>query len=137
MTIGAIILDIILLISLIFIIIAVYSNAYEDELKLAIFTGVIGFVLIGTIFGGQLWYYSSTEMGKRAIKTQESNFNEGLKREVKVYSMDGKLLEEYTGKFDVDYDDDRVIFDDEKGNRHIIYYPTGTVIINELGGKNE
>ena len=32
----------------------------------------------------------------------------------------------------MEYDDDRILFDDENGLRHIIYYPTGTVIIDEV-----
>ena len=47
--------------------------------------------------------------------------------------MDGDELERYRGRFDVDYSDGRVLFDDEEGNRHIIYFKSGTVIINELG----
>ncbi len=78
-----------------------------------------------------MWWYGNTESGKRAMKTQESNFNSGIERVVKVYDMNGGLIAEYSGKFDVDYDNDRIIFDDENGKRHIIYYPTGTVIIDE------
>lgn len=81
---------------------------------------------------GVVWYYTGTAVGRRAWKSQQSNFTNGLNREVKVYSMDGKLIKEYSGKFDIEYDDDRILFDDEKGNRHIIYYPTGTVIVDEV-----
>lgn len=81
---------------------------------------------------GVTWYYTGTAVGRRAWKSQQSNFTNGLNREVKVYSMDGKLIKEYSGKFDIEYDDDRILFDDEKGNRHIIYYPTGTVIVDEV-----
>ena len=77
------------------------------------------------------WYYTSTEGGRRAFKTQESNLNKGINRTVEVYDATGNLLKTYEGKFDVDYDDDRIIFDDENNKRHVIYYPTGTVIIDE------
>ena len=93
---------------------------------------IVAFALSVGILIGMNWYYSNTESGKRAVKTQESNFNEGIKRSVHVYDMNGGLIKEYEGKFDVDYDNDRVIFDDEKGMRHIIYYPTGTIIIDEI-----
>lgn len=129
MTIGAIILDIIILLILTLFVIYITSDIGVIPGIISLF---IGLIIFGGFFCGQLWYYSSTESGKRAIKSQESDFNGGITREVKVYSMDGKILQEYKGKFDVDYDDDRVIFDDEKGLRHIIYYPTGTVIINEI-----
>ena len=89
------------------------------------------------ILVGNLWYFNSTEDGQRAFKTQESNFNGGIEREVKVYSMDGKLIESYHGNFDIEYDDDRILFDDENGQRHIIYYPTGTVLIDEVSQTSE
>ena len=56
----------------------------------------------------------------------------GIQRKVTVYDMEGDIIKEYEGKFDVDYDNDRIIFDDEHGLRHIIYYPTGTVIIDDV-----
>ena len=28
-------------------------------------------------------------------------------------------------------DENRILFDDEDGKRHVIYYPTGTIIIDE------
>ena len=57
----------------------------------------------------------------------------GIQRKVTVFDATGNVIKEYEGKFDVEYDDDRILFDDEKGLRHIIYYPTGTVIIDEVG----
>jgi len=88
-------------------------------------------VLILLTFMGEWWYFTSTASGMRAIKTQKSNFDLGVERCVKVYDVEGNLIQEYSGKFDVTYDNDRILFDDENGKRHIIYYPTGTVIIDE------
>ena len=93
---------------------------------------VIAIIICAGFWVGANWYYKETESGKRAIKTQESNFDGGIIREVKVYDVEGDLIQEYKGKFDVEYDDDRILFDDENGNRHIIYYPTGTVVIDEV-----
>ena len=98
--------------------------------------GFIGFIIgiilsIITLFVFN-WYYNSTASGARAIKTQESNLSMGIKRQVEVYDATGNLIKEYQGKFDIEYDDDRILFDDENGHRHIIYYPTGTVIIDEI-----
>jgi hypothetical protein len=83
------------------------------------------------IFGISIYYYNFTTMGSREMKTQESTLGNGLNRTIKVYSVDGTLIEEYSGRFDIEYDDDRILFDDENGNRHIIFYPTGTVSITE------
>lgn len=94
---------------------------------------LISAIVCAIIFGGFRWYYTKTESGARAIKTEQSNLNGGIRRSVKVYDATGNLIQEYEGTFDIEYDDDRILFDDENGLRHIIYYPTGTVIIDEIG----
>lgn len=130
MTIEAIIFDIILLLTIIFIALSVGYSL--ESVVGGLTTFIIGILLLICLVFGQLWYYNNAESGKRAIKSQESNFKGGITREVKVYDVNGKVIQEYKGKFDIDYDDDRIIFDDEKGNRHVIYYPTGTVIVDEI-----
>lgn len=99
-----------------------------------IVTAGLALIVCVALFFGMRWYYQDTESGKRALKSQESNFNAGIERRVEVYDMEGDLIKEYEGKFDVTYDDDRILFDDEKGKRHVIYYSTGTVVIDELDG---
>lgn len=93
---------------------------------LAILAAVAILVLVG-----MRWYFQNTERGKRAFKTQESNLGGGLERVVRVYDMDGDLIVEYEGTFDVTHDEKRVLFDDENGKRHAVYYSTGTVTIDE------
>ena len=46
--------------------------------------------------------------------------------------MDGDVLAHYKGKFDVEYSDERILFDDENGQRHIIYFKSGTVVVDEV-----
>lgn len=103
-----------------------------DNKSTKIISFVISAMVIISLFFGMRWYYQNTESGKRALKSQESNFNAGIERRVEVYDMEGELIKEYEGKFDVTYDDDRILFDDEKGKRHVIYYSTGTVVIDEV-----
>ncbi len=67
----------------------------------------------------------------RAQKDWESEMS-GLNREVIVYSATGTEIWRFTGKFDVDYTDERILFDDENRKRHTIYFKNGTVIINEI-----
>ena len=69
---------------------------------------------------------------KREIKTATSDLNGGLHREVIVYDAVGNELFRQVGKFDVDYEAERILYDDESGNRHVIYFKTGTVIVNEI-----
>ena len=92
----------------------------------------ITILILAMIWGFAAWLSINTESGRRAYKTQQSNFNGGITREVKVFDIEGDMIAEYRGKFDVQYDHDRILFDDENGNRHIIYYPTGTIIIDEV-----
>lgn len=96
---------------------------------------VIGIViLVVTILGcfGVCWYQLNTESGKRAYKDQQSNLNGGITRTVQVYDVNGQLIKEYSGKFDVETDKETyVLFDDEDGKRHIVYFTTGTIVIDE------
>lgn len=85
---------------------------------------------IGLIAGG-FWYFNNTESGKRSIKDIQSNVNKGIERVVTVYDVNGKEIKKYEGRFDVSYDSDRIKFDDEQGKRHIVYYTTGTITIDE------
>lgn len=136
MTVWAIGLDITLFLIILLISACVYSLAgYYSSVKKFIISFIIGIICLAAIICFQLYYYKNTESGKRAIKTQESNFNGGIDREIKVYDINGEVIEIFKGKFDIEYDNDRILFDDEKGNRHIIYYPTGTIIINEIKEK--
>lgn len=99
-----------------------------DKKIICIIVGIALSVIMLLCF---LFYYNCTAMGKRAYKTQESNLSNGIYREVTVYDMEGDVIKTYSGKFDITYDNDRILFDDENGKRHIIYYPTGTVTVDE------
>ena len=69
---------------------------------------------------------------KREMKSLSSEFGNGLKREIIVYDAVGNELFKQTGKFDVEYENECILYDDEQGNRHVIYFKDGTVIINEV-----
>lgn len=130
MTIGAIVGCSV--VSAIIIIGGICLIASIDEVKATVIICLAGLLIIGAIWGGTAYYFNATESGKRALKTQESNFGGGITREVKVFDATGDVIATYKGKFDIEYDNDRILFDDESGLRHIIYYPTGTVIVDEI-----
>ena len=68
----------------------------------------------------------------RACKDYRSDVGGGLYRTVKVYDIDGDLVAEYTGKFDIETDHATyILWDDEMGKRHIIYFSTFNIIIDE------
>ena len=95
---------------------------------------IVGLIIVAAAWSIGAWYYTGTEAGKRAIKTQQSNFSGGIERCITVYDVEGDVIAKYEGRFDIEYDDDRILFDDEDGLRHIIYYPTGNVIVDEVQG---
>lgn len=91
----------------------------------------VSLAFIFIVFGGMLFYYNATASGKRAFKSQKSELENGIERVVTVYDIEGDVIKVYDGKFDITYDNDRILFDDEQGKRHVIYYPTGTVTVDE------
>ena len=103
---------------------------FDGKIAVVVST-IISLTLCGVLLLGMRWYYGNTAAGARALKSQKSNFENGIERTVRVYDVQGEVIQEYSGRFDVSYDDNRILFDDENGKRHVIYYPTGTVIIDE------
>jgi hypothetical protein len=93
---------------------------------------IITLIICAAIIWGSLFWLYKTEAGARAIKSYESNTQGGITRVVRVYDINGQLIDEYYGKFDIEYNTNRIIFDDENGYRHIIYYNVCTVIIDEI-----
>lgn len=116
--------------------IAVVVCAYDCYDKKAVKIGyVIGAVVIAvTVALCYLffWYRTNSEAGRRALKDQQANLHGGIERTVTVYDIDGEIIEQYSGKFDIETDlQSYILFDDEQGKRHIIYYTTGTIIVDE------
>lgn len=88
---------------------------------------------VGTAFGFK-WYYGSTAAGARALKDQQSNFNQGLNRQITITAEDGREIYHYKGKCDIETQDRYILFEGEDGLRRTIYWGiTDTIIIEELG----
>ncbi|MCD7034417.1 hypothetical protein LRR81_09225 [Metabacillus sp. GX 13764] len=93
-------------------------------------TGIaVSVIVLLLIAGGIIWYFN-TAAGERALKSFQSNNSGGINRDVKVYSSDGKLIKEYTGKIDIQDTEygNKVLFD-VNGKRVVIY--NATVITEE------
>ena len=135
MTISSIILCVILTIVILAITLGrlwIKNSEGSASLVFRIATPIIALGIIGGLWWCVYFWQNNTESGRRELKTQDSNFHGGIEREVTVYDMNGDVIEHFQGKFDVEYKNERVMFDDENGNRHIIYFKSGTVIINEI-----
>lgn len=75
---------------------------------------------------------SCSESCRRSCKDCSSDYNGGLNRTVRVYDIEGELVAEYSGKFDIETDHNTyILWDDELGKRHIIYFSTFNIIIDE------
>lgn len=74
-----------------------------------------------------IWFASTSESGKRALKEQQSDLNGGLQRTVTLYSYDGEEIKSWTGKFDVSSSETETYFDID-GKRVIIH---GSIVVNE------
>lgn len=104
-----------------------------DENKTGVISSICGTVLVLIIAViGLSWYNSTTAHGIRSYKDYESNMNNGLNRTITITAEDGRLIYEYSGKVDVEDNENYILFEDEEGKRHIIYYgKLDTVIIEE------
>lgn len=127
MTVGGIIFCVICSIFVIFLGVMIGSNTKP-------LAGIlIAGILAAGIWGGAHWYYNNTASGARAIKDQQSNFNNGIERHIVVKDYSGGIIAEYEGKMDIETDNETyVLFDDEEGKRHIIYNTTGFILIDEI-----
>ena len=75
---------------------------------------------------------TGTESGKRAQKDWISETSGGIERVVTVYDINGQVIQTYEGKFDIETNEQNyILFEDENGERHTIYYTTGTIIVDE------
>ena len=68
----------------------------------------------------------------RFKKDMHSEFGGGLHREIIVRNIEGEIIEQYEGKFDVTCNGERIKFIDEQGKLHLIYLSeVNTVTITE------
>lgn len=130
MTFGAVALLVILAVVGVFISVMFLA---DDPKTGVIILLIFLLVWVGTLFGFR-WYYSSTASGMRALKDQQSNFNQGLNREITITAEDGREIYHYKGKCDIETQDRYILFEGEDGLRRTIYWGIAdTIIIEELG----
>ena len=113
--------------------VAVVVAIFSDSFAFGVIASFVSFALIaGGLCAFKAWKFENTQTGAREYHTLESNYDGGIEREVIVYNIQGEVIERYQGKFDLTYDDNRIMFDDENGKHHMIFCTTSNVIINEL-----
>lgn len=82
---------------------------------------IVGVILIFALLFGMFWYFDNTAIGQRALLDQKSNFNNGIERTVTVYTANGEVIAQYTGKIDIDTNDGGYVKFDFEGKRYIYY----------------
>ena len=101
---------------------------FDKESRKLIAIGVLGVVILITAI---ILYFNFTAVGEQQVQAWSAQ-SAGIQRKIEVYSMTGEKISEYSGVFNIEYDDNRVeIYDTEKGERIIIYYKNGTIIVTE------
>ena len=91
---------------------------------------VILMLLIVAVIFLAVMFVNRASVG-RWMKDVKSEWNNGLNRTISVYDVNGGLIREYSGKFDIEWSNDHLKFDDENGKRHLIYFKTGTICVDE------
>lgn len=101
-------------------IIGVFGYAIYDSTEnvLAIVAAALAIALL---LGGMLWYFNGTASGKRALVDQRSDFSNGMERTIKVYTADGNIIAEYTGKIDIEDNAGGYLLFDFEGKRYTYY----------------
>lgn len=85
------------------------------------------FIAICLILVTLMFCLSGCASWSRSLKSIGSDFSGGLDRTVTVYSYDGQILGQWSGKFDVSESEQETYFD-VNGKRVIIQ---GGIVINE------
>lgn len=78
-------------------------------------------LVIALLLSGMLWYFNGTASGKRAMVDQRSDFSNGMERTIKVYTADGNIIAEYTGKIDIEDNAGGYLLFDFEGKRYTYY----------------
>lgn len=79
-----------------------------------------------------IWYFQNTASGQRALTDQKSNLDNGLERTVTIYTADGEIIAQYTGKIDIEGNDGGYVLFDYEGKRYT-YYNCFVESIAEIG----
>lgn len=102
--------------------------------KLVQLTAVVAAILLGAgLFFGMRWYFTSTASGQRAMISEKSDIQNGIDRTVTIYTADGQIIAQYTGKIDLAEKAGGYVLFDFEGKRYT-YYNCFIESIADIGG---
>ena len=93
---------------------------YKEYYKTATIIGIVGaFISITCILIG-----TQSNSFDRFIKDVKSDYSDGLTRTITIQAEDGRTIYTYSGTIDIELDGEqrKIKFEDEKGKRQIIFY---------------
>lgn len=92
-----------------------------DKTAAKITSIITALILVIGIFFGARWYYQNTASGQRALIDQRSDIGNGLERTITIYTADGAVIAQYSGKIDIEGNDGGYVLFDYDGKRYTYY----------------
>lgn len=114
-----------IIILIVFFVIAVvcvgFLNAgFMSKKQRAIGIAVSAVIVLALTYGGW-WFFTQTATGSRALVDFRSDVNNGLERTVTVYTANGEIIAQYTGRIDIEGNDGGYVLFDYEGKRYTYY----------------
>lgn len=107
--------------SLIALLVGLFVAFVIENIAGKIVSIIVALLVILGLFFGMRWYFQNTASGQRALTDQKSNLDNGLERTVTIYTADGEIIAQYTGKIDIEGNDGGDVLFDYEGNRYTYY----------------
>lgn len=109
-----------------------FDSRDGDTRRIALYI-LFGFIFIAAIWGRTTWYFSNTTSDTHALHNQQSELSNGCEQTITVMEANGNVVYSYSGKIvmETDNETDYILFDDESGERHIIYKGATQMILIE------
>lgn len=107
--------------SLIALLVGLFVAFVIENIAGKIVSIIVALLVILGLFFGMHWYFQNTASGQRALTDQKSNLDNGLERTVTIYTADGEIIAQYTGKIDIEGNDGGYVLFDYEGKRYSYY----------------
>lgn len=107
--------------AVLFLMIGVCGVFCFENVGVKVASGIATVVVIFALLFGMMWYYNNTASGRRALVDQKSDIGNGIERTITVYTADGKVIAQYTGKIDIEGNNGGYVLFDFEGKRYTYY----------------
>lgn len=92
-----------------------------DNKAAKLLSGGLAVIITLALLLGMLWFYNNTASGQRALTDQRSELANGLERTITIYTADGSIIAQYTGRIDIEGNDGGYVLFDFEGKRYTYY----------------